>query len=85
MTTEKALLVGGKKNENGLYLFFFLDFVLNYFRMCLFALFEIQSFKLLRRKPLLIFMTFNNLLSLLFPFFHYQSKTVVSMCSANER
>lgn len=84
MTTEKGLLVGGKKMKMD-FIFFFLEFVLNYFWMCLFALFEIQSFKLFRTKPLLIFMTFNSLLSLLFPFFHYQSKTVVSMCSANER
>lgn len=55
MTTKKALLVGGKKMK--------MDFVLNYFRICLFALFEIQSFKLFRTKPLLIFMAFNNFLS----------------------
>lgn len=77
MTTKKALLVGGEKMK--------MDFVLNYFRICLFALFEIQSFKLFRTKPLLIFMAFNNLLSLLFPFFHYQSRKVVSMYSENEK
>ena len=42
VTTEKALLVGGKKMK--------MDFVLNYFGMCLFALFEITKFQAVQDK-----------------------------------
>lgn len=62
------------------------DFVLNYFRSCLFALFEIQSSKLLRTKSLLILRYFfNNSLS----FFSLLSSIIkikkLPICSTNEQ